>query len=103
MQAEACSRWECGSAALRIGRPGPRHLVGAIARADERTAGDLGEAQGPGHPAQLVELLRGQVARDGQVPGRGLQVLAEREEVAADGAEVGERLEDLLGRLAQAE
>ena len=37
------------------------------------------------------------------MPGRGLEVLAEGQEVAADGAEVGQGLEDLLGRLAQAE
>ena len=80
-----------------------RHFVRMIAGADERAAGDFEEAHLSGQPTQLVELFGGQVALDGEVSTGGLEVLAHREEGDADGAEVGEGVEDLAGRFAESE
>ena len=80
-----------------------RHLVGMIARADERAAGDFEESQRARHPPQFVEFVGRKIADDRKVPGRGLKILPQGHEVAADRAEVGQGFDDLLGCLAEAE
>src|SRR5690349_1883647 len=78
-------------------------LAGVVGAADEGARLDVGEAERLRRAAQAGELVGRDVALDRQVAGRGLQVLAERQDVAADGAQVGEDLQQLGARLAQAE
>lgn len=40
------------------------HFVGVVGGADERTAGDVGESEAAGQPAQVVEFRGGQIALD---------------------------------------
>src|SRR5262249_11375326 len=40
----------------------PGHLVGVVTGSHERAAGDLGESELSGEPAQLIELGRGEIA-----------------------------------------
>ena len=73
---------------------------------DERTNGPLATSAKPRLRASRPSSsnsVGGQVAHDGKMSRRRLKVLAEREQVAADRAEVGQGFDDLLGRLAQAE
>src|SRR4051794_5056793 len=68
---------ESGPATIRAWKTrSSGHLVGVIARADERAAGHVEEPERAGQPAQFGELLGGDVAGHGQVPRRGPQVLA---------------------------
>ena len=74
-----------------------------IAGSHEWAAGDLVEAERPRQASQLVELVRGEIADDRQVPGRGLQVLPERHEIATDRPEVGEGFNPLASLFKQFE
>ena len=69
------------------------HLVGMVAGADERAAGDVAKSERAGDPSQLVELVGRKIAHDRQVARRGLKVLAQGQEVAAEGPQVGQGLE----------
>lgn len=72
-----------------------------IAAADEGAAGNLAEAQLSRKLAKFLKLLGWNVAANGQVFRRRLQVLAEREEVTAVVQQIAERVEDLGVRLAE--
>ncbi len=74
-----------------------------VTGADERPARHIREAEPARQAAELVELVRGEIADDREMLGGWLEVLAERQVIAADRPQVGHRLDDLLGRLAQAE
>src|SRR5581483_1034675 len=68
-------------------------LAGVVGAADEGAGLDVGEAEGQRLAAQGGELVGRDVALDGEVAGRGLEVLAERQDIAADGAQVAEDLQ----------
>src|SRR5213594_3542250 len=80
-----------------------RKIVRVIRAAHHRPAGNVGEAHLPRPLAVLLELRRRNEFDHWQVPQRGLQVLAEREQVALRPAQVFHRDEQLLLPLAQAE
>src|SRR5215212_3296905 len=83
------------------GLSGVALLIGSVARAHERTGEDRAEAERLALLAQPAELVGMNPAVDGGVLRAGLQVLADRDDVDAVGAEVAHRLDDLLVGLAE--
>src|SRR5687768_12794215 len=78
-----CSMSFIGNTAWRQERAQGVHLLaGVVGAADEGAGLDVGEAEGDRVLPQGGELVGRDVALDGQVAGRGLQVLAERQDVA---------------------
>src|SRR5215472_16692563 len=77
--------------------------AGPVGGADQRARHDPGKAQLEGFLAQLVEFLGGHPPVDRVVPDGGPQVLGDREQIAAGGAQVGHGGADLLPLLAEAE
>ena len=71
---------------------------GVIGTADQRAAFDVPEAHFVAGAAELVELDGRHVADDGQVLGRGAQVLAERQDIDVVRAEIAHHVEDFVGR-----
>src|SRR3990170_3211011 len=78
-------------------------LAGPVRRPDKGPGGDVHEAHRLPRLPVLVERLRRDVLRDGQMPGARPQVLAEGEDVDPVLPEVRHRTEDLLPRLPEAE
>ena len=78
-------------------------LVGVIGAAHEGTGFDVGEAEGGSGGAVFGELLGWDVAQDGEVFGRGAEVLAEGEDVDLGGAEVAHDGLHFVHGLAEAE
>ena len=80
-----------------------RLLVGVVTGADERGAFDDTEAQLQADVAPVSELVRCHPAVHGQMLRRGLEVLADGEDIHAVGDEVAQALLDLVGAFAEAE
>ena len=78
-------------------------LVGAIARADERAGEDRAEAERLALLAEPRELVGVHPAVDRGVLRARLEVLADRHDVDAVGAQVAQRLDHLVVRLAEAD
>src|SRR2546430_8443871 len=76
-------------------------LVGAVARADERSREDRAESERLALLAEPTELVRMHPAVDPGVLCARLQVLADRDDVDAVFAEVAQRFDDLVVRLPQ--
>ena len=74
-----------------------------IARSDERAGGHFFKTHPPGQLAEMLELFRRDIADHRHLIGRGLQVLAEGQPPAAGLEEIGQRVEQFLGRFAQPE
>ena len=77
-----------------------RRVIGA---ADERSGGDVREAFAAGDVAVKIELLGRDVVDDRQVVRRRAEILAQRQDLAADFAQVVHRLEKFRFRFAQPE
>src|SRR4051812_13025441 len=90
-----------GCALEPAGAAGQMMLVGVVARADERPGGDVLEAEVVGGPLERLELVGVPVAHDRQVALGGAQVLADGEHLHALLAQVAERLDHLVVRLAE--
>ncbi|EGJ77981.1 putative lipoyl synthase [Streptomyces sp. Tu6071] len=89
-------------------RAAPLHRLleeapGAVRGTDERARHDPRVADLLGLLLQLHELVRLDPALDGVVPGRGAQVLRDRDQLAARLVQVAQCLADLLAGLAHAE
>src|SRR5206468_8628048 len=67
--------------------------VGMVGRADERTGGDVVEAEGVGGERELCELIGMPVADEGQVVGAGTEILADGEDLDVVVAEEGEGID----------
>jgi len=80
-----------------------RLLVGVVAGADERAAFDDAEAERKAELFPMLEFLGRGPAGDGKVLRRGLEVLADREDVGLVGRDIADRLFDLLLRFTEAE
>src|ERR687885_3010120 len=78
-------------------------LVRPVARADEWPGEHRPEAQRLALLAEPAELVRVHPAVDRRVLRRGLEVLADRDDVDAVRAEVAHRLDHLVVRLAEAD
>src|SRR5438105_13288625 len=76
-------------------------LVGAVARTDERPGEDRAEPHRLALLAEPAELVGVHPAVDRRVLGARLEVLADRDDVDAICAQVAQRLEDLVVRLAE--
>src|SRR5713226_429989 len=76
---------------------------GPIRRTHERARGDVGEAHPLAGLAELIELLRGDVLLDREMPFAGSEILAEGHDVDLRLAKVAHGLEDLLAGLPEAE
>src|SRR5712691_7348671 len=78
-------------------------FAGSIGRPDERSCRDVGESHRLARLAESVEGLWRNVLADGKMPVARPKVLAQGHDVHLRGAKVPHRLEDLLGRLSEAE
>src|SRR3954466_12582756 len=78
-------------------------LVGVVARAHERTGGDVVEAQVVGRGLERLELVGVPVAHDRQVALGRAQVLADGEDLHAVLAQLPEGVDHLLEALAEAD
>ena len=72
-------------------------LVGVVGAADERTRFDLTEADCEGVTLEIREVVGVVIACDRQVRGGWAKVLADRQDLATDRPQVGERAKQFVG------
>ena len=93
----------CGQAGVRADHGLTVQPTRPVRRTHERPGQDAGEADLLGLGGELHELLGLDPPLDRVVAQRGPQVLGDRDQLAAGGVQVAERLADLLAGLAHAE
>src|ERR1035438_551824 len=81
----------------------PHGIGGVIGAADQRAGFHVGEAHFVTGAAEVFEFGGGDVAHDGQVLGRGAQVLADGEDVDTVGAKIAHHVQHFVDGLAEAQ
>lgn len=80
-----------------------RHIASVVRAANEWTRGHLFKTHALGESAEFFELVGGNVTHYRQVFGSGLQVLAERQEVAFVLSEIREALQQFVAGFTEPE